>query len=86
MIRLDPGYGDGHHEYVVTGGVQSKFGVSLLDIDYLAHLVQSINTKGFIIIVIYFYYYYLTTFYYYLSFIYYNYNYNNNLIILKRRD
>jgi diaminopimelate decarboxylase/aspartate kinase len=38
-VRIDPGFGRGHHSHVRTAGVYSKFGVPLTDIDELAELV-----------------------------------------------
>lgn len=35
LVRLDPGRGRGHHEHVKTGGVQSKFGVPLFEVEEL---------------------------------------------------
>ena len=35
FLRIDPGFGDGHHEFVETGGNQSKFGLSRASIDKL---------------------------------------------------
>lgn len=40
FIRVDPGQGRGHHEHVKTGGVQSKFGVPLFEMDELQELLQ----------------------------------------------
>ena len=33
FLRLDPGKGRGHHDYVKTAGNQSKFGIALADLD-----------------------------------------------------
>lgn len=41
FVRIDPGKGRGHHEHVKTGGVQSKFGVPLFEIDELESLLQA---------------------------------------------
>lgn len=40
FIRIDPDRGGGHHEHVVTAGSQSKFGVSLHELDELENLVR----------------------------------------------
>ena len=45
FIRIDPNRGGGHHEHVVTVGTQSKFGVSLDEIDELERLVKAANAK-----------------------------------------
>ncbi|MDH3989553.1 MAG: hypothetical protein OEV34_10510 [Gammaproteobacteria bacterium] len=45
FVRIDPNQGGGHHEHVVTVGTQSKFGVSLDEIDELERLVKAANTK-----------------------------------------
>ena len=41
FLRIDPGFGRGHHSHVRTGGVHSKFGVPLSDIDELAELTMA---------------------------------------------
>ncbi len=40
MLRLDTGQGRGHHEHVRTAGVQSKFGVPLLELAEVRELVE----------------------------------------------
>lgn len=40
LVRLDPGYGSGHHAHVRTGGGQSKFGIPVDDLDQLARLSE----------------------------------------------
>lgn len=40
MLRIDPGYGDGHHKYVCTGGVESKFGIQLEELQKVSELVK----------------------------------------------
>lgn len=45
FIRIDPGQGRGHHEHVKTGGVQSKFGVPLFEIDELEALVRQTGAE-----------------------------------------
>jgi diaminopimelate decarboxylase/aspartate kinase len=41
FLRIDPGFGRGHHSHVRTGGVHSKFGVPLHEVDEVAALAQS---------------------------------------------
>ena len=41
FLRIDPGFGRGHHQHVRTGGVHSKFGVPLGEADELVALTQS---------------------------------------------
>lgn len=45
FVQIDPNQGGGHHEHVVTVGTQSKFGISLDEIDELERLVKAANTK-----------------------------------------
>ncbi len=45
VVRLDPGKGRGHHEYVRTAGVQSKFGISSDQFDRLADLVEKAEAR-----------------------------------------
>lgn len=40
FIRIDTGYGRGHHDKVRTAGVHSKFGVPLFEMDELERLVK----------------------------------------------
>jgi bifunctional diaminopimelate decarboxylase / aspartate kinase len=44
-LRLDLGYGGGHHAKVNTGGDRSKFGLSLSDIAQFKQLARSLNVK-----------------------------------------
>jgi len=48
LIRLDPGEGRGHHQYVKTAGARSKFGVSVDQLDTLEALVKNarVNVVG----------------------------------------
>lgn len=39
MVRVDPGWGKGHNEKVVTGGTHSKFGIPLFEMDELRERV-----------------------------------------------
>ena len=41
FLRIDPGFGRGHHQHVRTGGVHSKFGVPLTEAEELVALTQS---------------------------------------------
>jgi len=48
FVRVDPGHGQGHHKYVHTAGIRSKFGVSPEQFDELADSVKrnDIKVKG----------------------------------------
>ena len=46
FIRVDPGRGRGHHEYVRTAGAHSKFGVSPGEIPLLTSLVQECGANS----------------------------------------
>ena len=41
FLRIDPGFGRGHHSHVRTGGVHSKFGVPLDEADELVALTKN---------------------------------------------
>jgi diaminopimelate decarboxylase/aspartate kinase len=41
FVRIDTGQGHGHHQHVRTGGVHSKFGVPLFELDELRAAVQA---------------------------------------------
>jgi len=45
FVRIDPDYGAGHHEHVITAGVTSKFGVSIDEIDELVTLINSAGAR-----------------------------------------
>lgn len=45
FIRVDPGAGRGHHDYVKTGGQQSKFGIAVPDLEKLAGLVDKAGAR-----------------------------------------
>jgi diaminopimelate decarboxylase/aspartate kinase len=45
FVRIDTGYGRGHHDKVRTAGVHSKFGVTLDEMDELETLVRSAGAK-----------------------------------------
>ncbi len=40
LIRLDTGFGRGHHDHVRTAGVHAKFGVPMFELDELERLVK----------------------------------------------
>jgi diaminopimelate decarboxylase/aspartate kinase len=46
LVRLDPGWGSGHHSKVVTGGRQAKFGIALHELDTLAHLLHRAGARA----------------------------------------
>ncbi len=45
FVRIDPGRGQGHHPKVRTGGVHSKFGVPLLELEELANAARTAGAK-----------------------------------------
>ncbi len=45
LIRIDPGYGEGHHEFVETGGNQSKFGLSKAAVDQLEQVLEQCQAR-----------------------------------------
>ncbi|WP_206606603.1 bifunctional aspartate kinase/diaminopimelate decarboxylase [Steroidobacter cummioxidans] len=45
FIRIDTGYGRGHHDKVRTAGVHSKFGVPLFEMDELERLVKAAGAR-----------------------------------------
>jgi diaminopimelate decarboxylase/aspartate kinase len=45
LVRVDTGFGRGHHDHVRTAGVHSKFGVPLFEIDELERLVAAAGTR-----------------------------------------
>ena len=45
FVRIDPGFGRGHHHHVRTAGVNSKFGVSVADADELVALVRGAGAR-----------------------------------------
>ncbi len=40
LLRIDPGFGRGHHQYVETGGTHSKFGIPIDDVPCVQALTQ----------------------------------------------
>jgi bifunctional diaminopimelate decarboxylase / aspartate kinase len=45
FLRIDPGFGRGHHQHVRTGGVHSKFGVPLNEADELVALTENAGVR-----------------------------------------
>lgn len=45
FLRVDPGVGRGHHDYVKTGGQQSKFGIALADLDKARALADKAGAR-----------------------------------------
>jgi diaminopimelate decarboxylase/aspartate kinase len=45
FVRIDTGSGRGHHEHVRTGGVHSKFGVPLFELDELERLATAAGAR-----------------------------------------
>ncbi len=45
FLRIDPGFGRGHHQHVRTGGVHSKFGVPISLADELVALTHSAGVR-----------------------------------------
>lgn len=45
FLRVDPGVGRGHHDYVKTGGQQSKFGIALADLERAKALADKARAR-----------------------------------------
>ncbi len=45
LVRIDTGYGRGHHDHVRTAGVHSKFGVPLFELDELERRVSALGAR-----------------------------------------
>ncbi|MGO9513211.1 MAG: bifunctional aspartate kinase/diaminopimelate decarboxylase [Steroidobacteraceae bacterium] len=45
FLRIDPGFGRGHHHHVRTAGVHSKFGVPIAEADELVALTRSAGVR-----------------------------------------
>jgi diaminopimelate decarboxylase/aspartate kinase len=45
FLRVDPGFGRGHHSHVRTAGVHTKFGVPLAEIDELLQLARDLKVR-----------------------------------------
>lgn len=41
MLRIDPGLGRGHHRYVQTGGIHSKFGISREQLELISPILAA---------------------------------------------
>jgi len=44
-IRINPNVGAGHHNHVITGGPESKFGINYTEIDTIKEIVKSYDLK-----------------------------------------
>ncbi len=45
FVRVDPGFGRGHHQHVRTAGVHSKFGIPLFEMDEVAALARQAGVR-----------------------------------------
>jgi len=45
FVRVDPGFGRGHHQHVRTAGVHSKFGIPLFEMDEVANLAAAAGAR-----------------------------------------
>jgi diaminopimelate decarboxylase/aspartate kinase len=45
LVRIDTGYGRGHHDHVRTAGVHSKFGVPLFELDELERRAAAVGAR-----------------------------------------
>ena len=45
FLRIDPGFGRGHHHHVRTAGIHSKFGVPIAEADELVALVEHAGAR-----------------------------------------
>ena len=45
FLRIDPGHGHGHHKHVRTGGVHSKFGIPLFELDEVQSIIERIGAR-----------------------------------------
>jgi diaminopimelate decarboxylase/aspartate kinase len=45
LVRVDTGFGRGHHDHVRTAGVHAKFGVPLFELDELERLVTAAGAR-----------------------------------------
>jgi len=46
-LRLDPGFGRGHHEKVRTGGSGAKFGLAMEDVDHFMAAARAVDARIF---------------------------------------
>jgi len=44
-IRINPDVGAGHHNHVITGGVESKFGISYTEVSKIKEIAKSYNVS-----------------------------------------
>ncbi|HEY0747759.1 MAG TPA: bifunctional aspartate kinase/diaminopimelate decarboxylase [Steroidobacteraceae bacterium] len=45
FLRIDPGFGRGHHSHVRTAGVHTKFGIPIAEIDELVALTKAADVR-----------------------------------------
>ena len=45
FLRIDPGFGRGHHSHVRTAGVHTKFGIPLSEVDELVALTEAARVR-----------------------------------------
>src|SRR5262245_60422190 len=45
LVRIDTGYGRGHHDHVRTAGVHSKFGIPLFELDELERRADALGVR-----------------------------------------
>jgi len=45
FLRIDPGHGHGHHKHVRTGGVHSKFGIPMFELEEARSLLDEIGAE-----------------------------------------
>lgn len=45
FIRVNPGFGDGEFKQIITGGSDTKFGISHKDVDYALNVIKSNHAK-----------------------------------------
>jgi diaminopimelate decarboxylase/aspartate kinase len=45
LVRIDTGFGRGHHDHVRTAGVHAKFGIPLFELDELQRLVAATGAR-----------------------------------------
>lgn len=45
FLRIDPGFGRGHHSHVRTAGVHTKFGITIAEIDELVALTKAADVR-----------------------------------------
>jgi diaminopimelate decarboxylase/aspartate kinase len=45
LVRIDTGYGRGHHDHVRTAGAHSKFGIPLFEVDELERLASQVGVR-----------------------------------------